>query len=100
MARQSPSLLARVTSRGYTSILELLVDHHTPANDDSHEFIGSALIAACTRGHTNSALVLLKSSAQVNFSQGSEGSALQTATLNGHEQLVTILVANEADVNT
>jgi ankyrin repeat protein len=96
----SRRLLSRVASRDYTSILELLLKHHLAVNVDSHEFIGSSLMSACKWGHTNSALLLLKNSAQVNFSRGFKGTALQAAALNGHEQLVTTLLANEAEVNT
>lgn len=60
---------------------------------------GTALQAACRKGHENTVQKLLDNGADVNIQDGMYSTALQAACLNRHKNIVQMLLDKGADVN-
>ncbi|KAJ5605672.1 hypothetical protein N7510_008453 [Penicillium lagena] len=63
------------------------------------EKYGSALLAACSRGHENVVQMLLDHGADVNAQGEAYGNALQVASSEGYETVVQMLLDHGANIN-
>ncbi|KAL8683027.1 MAG: hypothetical protein Q9224_006719, partial [Gallowayella concinna] len=86
-------------SRGYDSIVELLLDHGADPNFCDEE-IPTPLQCACFNGHESTARLLIGLGADAHAVGGIGISSLHAASLGGRLAIVELLLEHGVDVNT
>ena len=90
-----PLLLSSI--KGYTNIVQLLLQHDAVIDCRSPLTGATALILACECGFTDIVKILLDNGANVNVQDNEGQTPLQCASINGHSDIIVTLLQFNAD---
>jgi len=93
----TPLILA--SSKGYTKIVEVLLEFTPEVNAKTSFGHATALLQAVSNEHIECAKILLTKGANVNQGDKLGRTPLMDAAENGNKEIMTLLIKNKADIN-